>query len=250
MPEEKKQKLRALLAGFEASAPPPPSEAPAGAFRRTEPIDIGAPGEPGDAGPAEYDETESELPDFVAESAPDEERSVAAEPAAAGERAAEAELADEPALADDELRALIATPRFQHLKPTEALPAGLDERGVVLKLGDGRGGRVAFEKIQGVAVASVAGLAARPVVIVDLLLNWRSLEESELRAVRFRSDRFDPRPLAPGAAGPLEALRAFVEQVLARSGAAPLPDAEAARAAPLRRFADLESYQREVLEVG
>jgi hypothetical protein len=87
-------------------------------------------------------------------------------------------------------------------------------------------------------------------VLIDLLMNWSSLEESALRAVRLRTDRFDPKTLAPGAAGPLEALRAFLAELLDRSGAAPLPDAAAARGTPVRRYADLESYQREVLAVG
>lgn len=228
MPEEKKAKLRAQLAGFEAAAPPPSEALPIGARAPREPIDIG----PLEQGPVEAspapealaaDETEADPPDLCEV---------------------------EPTLEDSELEALIATPRFQDVKLTEAIPTGLDERGVIVTLAEGKSGRVPFERIQGVAVAAVGGLAARPVAVIDLLLNWSSLEETTLRAVRLRSDRFDASRLAPGSAGPLEALRAFLTELLSHTSATPLPDPDAARAAPLRRFADLESYQREVLEVG
>ena len=232
MPEEKKAKLRAQLAGFEAAAPPLPSTARA----PREPIDIGPP-EPIDIGPMEPDPVEPTPP-----------------PEALAADETEADPPDlyevEPTLEDSELEALIATPRFQDVKLTEAIPTGLDERGVVVTLAEGKSGRVPFEKIQGVAVAAVGGLAARPVAVIDLLLNWSSLEETTLRAVRLRSDRFDASRLALGSAGPLEALRAFLTELLAHTSATPLPDPDAARAAPLRRFADLESYQRDVLEVG
>jgi hypothetical protein len=133
---------------------------------------------------------------------------------------------------------------------TEAAPKGLDDKGVVVALAGGGSGRIAFEKIQAVSVAAVGGLGPKPIVLVDLLLNWNALEEPALRVVRMRSDRFDPRALAPGAPSPLEALRAFLRDLLARSGAAALPDPDGARAAPLRSFADLETYQREALDVA
>jgi len=220
MPEEKKTKLRAQLAELEARAPAPAETAPESAPRRIEPIDIG-PLEPEGEDAAFSAETEGEIVDEL-------ERNVG----------------------DEELGALIATSRFQDVKLTEAVPTGLDDVGVLVALPGGQSGRIAFAKIQAVAVATVAGLAARPVVLVDLLMNWSALEESALRVVRLRSDRFDPRKLAPGVAAPLDALRAFLAELLTHSRATPLPDADAARAAPLRSFADLETYQREVLEVG
>ena len=157
---------------------------------------------------------------------------------------------DEPVLADEELDAILAGPRFADTKVTEAAPKGLDDKGVLVALAGGGSGRIAFEKIQAVSVAAVGGLGPKPIVLVDLLLNWNALEEPALRVVRMRSDRFDPRALAPGAPSPLEGLRAFLRDLLARSGAAALPDPDGARATPLRSFADLATYQREALEVA
>ncbi|HEU4429330.1 MAG TPA: hypothetical protein VFT98_11295, partial [Myxococcota bacterium] len=93
------------------------------------------------------------------------------------------------------------------------------------------------------------GLAARPVLLVDLIAGWRSLDGGELRCVRLRSDRFDPRKLA-SAPDPLSALRAFVAQLVERTGGAALGAADPALADALTPFADLATYEREVLEVG
>jgi tetratricopeptide (TPR) repeat protein len=250
--DEKKAKLRAQLAELEAKVPPP-EEPPAP--RRTAPIDIGLDDGPADAPPAHEAQEANEpfrqeigrMLDADALGGGENVDTEADLPAIAG---LEPEVEAEPELGDEELGAILGGPRFADAKVTEAAPKGLDERGVVLALAGGGSGRIAFEKIQAVAVAAVAGLSARPVVLIDLLLNWSAVEDEALRVVRLRSDKFDPRLLAPGAASPLDALRAFLGDLLARSGAAALPDPEGARAKPLRSFADLATYQRDVLEVA
>jgi membrane associated rhomboid family serine protease len=258
--DAKKAKLRAQLAELEAQVPPP--EAPPAA-RRTAPIDIGLDDGSADALPAHEAHEAHEAQEANEPFSQEIGRMLDADALGGGENVdteadlprlagpePEVEAEPEPELGDDELGAILGGPRFADAKITEAAPKGLDERGVVLALAGGGSGRIAFEKIQAVAVAAVAGLSARPVVLIDLLLNWSAVEDEALRVVRLRSDKFDPRLLAPEAASPLDALRAFLGDLLARSGAAALPDPEGARAKPLRSFADLASYQREVLEVA
>jgi membrane associated rhomboid family serine protease len=258
--DEKKAKLRAELPALEAQVAPPEEPVAAGP-RRTVPLDVGL--DEGDEAPAPVAETEpmheanepfaleqgrmldaSDLGDEGArEEHEDTEADLPSLPRLGG--------ADpEPELADEELGALLAAPRFADTKVTEAAPKGLDDKGVLVALAGGGSGRIAFEKIQAVSVAAVGGLGPKPIVLVDLLLNWNALEEPALRVVRMRSDQFDPRALAPGAPSPLEALRAFLRDLLARSGAAALPDPDGAHAAPLRSFADLATYQREALDVA
>ena len=99
------------------------------------------------------------------------------------------------------------------------------------------------------AVVAAHGLAARPVVLVDLVLNWNDSGAAPLHVLRLRSDRFDPRKLVPGAADALAALRQLLADLLTRSAAVPLPDADAARGRPFRVFSDPLAYQREVLQV-
>ncbi len=140
-------------------------------------------------------------------------------------------------------------PRFGSLKLTEATPIALADGALTLALDGGRKAQLALARIEGIALAAVRGIAEKPVLVVDLLMGWRSLEAGELRCVRLRSDRFDPRKLASGA-DPLAAMRAFVAQLVAKSGATPLAAADPARADALTPFADAATYAREVLEVG
>jgi len=149
----------------------------------------------------------------------------------------------------DESPAPAAGPRFASLKLSEAKPVALGESALTLALDDGRRAQLAYAKLDAIALAAVRGLGAKPVLIVDLLSGWRSLEGGELRCVRLRSDRFDPRKLA-SAPNPLGALRAFVAQLVARTGGAALGAAEPSRADALIPFADVATYEREVLEVG
>jgi hypothetical protein len=95
-------------------------------------------------------------------------------------------------------------------------------------------------------VAGVHGLGPKPVVIIDLLIDGGG-SEGPLRVIRLRSDRFDPRPLAPGVDGPLDALRSLVQAILSRSKAQPLPDPDAAAARPVRMYQSLEEYHEQVL---
>ena len=93
------------------------------------------------------------------------------------------------------------------------------------------------------------GLSARPVVVVDLALNWTEVDGDVLQLVRLRSDRFDPRALVPDATDAMAAFRALLAALLDRTGAVALPDPDAARGTPFRSFDDLAGYQREVLQV-
>ncbi len=142
-----------------------------------------------------------------------------------------------------------AAPRFASLKVTDATPLALADGALTLALDGGRKVQFALAKVDGIALAAVRGIAAKPVLVIDLLMGWGSLEGGELRCVRLRSDRFDPRKLA-SAADPLSALRAFVAQLVAISGATPLGAADPARTAVLTPYADAATYERELLEAG
>jgi hypothetical protein len=95
----------------------------------------------------------------------------------------------------------------------------------------------------------VEGLSSKPVLIIDLIVNWNDTGEGPLQLIRLRSDAFDVRKLIPRVTRSVDAFRALQEQLLARTGAVPLPDRDAVRGRPFRTFSDLEIYQREVLQV-
>ncbi len=133
------------------------------------------------------------------------------------------------------------------LKLVEGVPTALGEEGVALEI-DGHGAsKLPFDRIDAVAVVAVSGLSAKPVLVIDFVLNWASSSSEPLKVIRLRGNRFDPLRIVADAAGALEALERFVAAVLAGSGAIPLPDADAVAGQPFASHADLESYQRRVL---
>lgn len=132
-------------------------------------------------------------------------------------------------------------------KVTTAVPLELAPAGIRLRI-DGREETVlAWESVQAVGVGLVSGLTSKPIVVIDLLPNWAEARSGVLEVLRLRSDSFRARALVGGDGSALEALRALLAQLLARSGAVPLPDGGAARGLPFREFSDPESYEREVL---
>jgi membrane associated rhomboid family serine protease len=141
-------------------------------------------------------------------------------------------------------------PPLRRLRVREATPRALEDETLVLEVA-GRGAlRLRLTRVHAVALAAVRGISERagdkPVLLVDLCLSAEA--EPELQVLRLRSDRFDPRRLAPSESGsPLVALRAFVGALAAAAHAPLLPAADVAGEAPLHIFRDLATYQREVL---
>jgi membrane associated rhomboid family serine protease len=130
-----------------------------------------------------------------------------------------------------------------------AVPLELAGEGVEIQTSQGQKKLVRYERIEAVAVAAVHGIAAKPVILVDLVLNWMTPKNETLRVIRMRGDQFDPRRLLAGQTSPTEALRAFVKTLLDRSNAIALPDPEAALGRPFVSFEELPIYQRAVLLV-
>jgi len=138
-------------------------------------------------------------------------------------------------------------PGFATVKVTAAMPVALDVAGLRVRLEGGAPNLVEWTRIQAVAVGLISGLGAKPVVVIDLVLNWADSPDGALEVMRLRSDAFRARQLVVGAETALDALRAMLAQLLARSGAVPLPDANGARGLPFREYASAEVYQTQVL---
>jgi hypothetical protein len=140
-----------------------------------------------------------------------------------------------------------APPRLRPLRITSAKPLRLDADAIALDI-DGRGrGKLSFTKVDAVAAAGVKGLtkSGKAVLFIDLVLGFAAAG-GELRVVRLRADAFDPRTLVADEKSPLVALRKLIAELRTRTRAIALPrDVEAN--APFRIYADLASYEREVL---
>ncbi|MCP5045452.1 MAG: rhomboid family intramembrane serine protease [bacterium] len=144
---------------------------------------------------------------------------------------------------------LAALPRFDGIQAVAAVATELRPDVLYFRLANGRKAKVAYRDVEAMAVAALRDIASKPVVVIDLLLNWRELGDTPLRTIRLRSDQFDPARLVESVGSPTENLQAFLSQLLERTDALPLPDAQAVIGQPFRVFKFMRSYQRRVLKV-
>jgi len=139
--------------------------------------------------------------------------------------------------------------RFMSVKTSNAVPVELLDDSIVLAQPDGKSTKLNYQKIDAIAVGAVPGKSSKPVLVVDLVLNWNDTNAETLRTVRLQSDAFDVRRLVPIARRPTDAFRTLVAELLSRSSAVPLPDENGARGHPFHNYPDLEAYQREALAI-
>ncbi len=130
-----------------------------------------------------------------------------------------------------------------------AVPVELADSGIEIQTQQGQKKLVRYERIEAVSVAAVHGIGPKPVILVDLVLNWMTPKSEMLRVIRLRGDQFDPRRVLAGQGSAADALRVFVKTVLERSNAIPLPDRAAALGRPFASFDELAIYHRAVLLV-
>jgi len=130
-----------------------------------------------------------------------------------------------------------------------AVPVELADSGIEIQTQQGQKKLVRYERIEAVSVAAVHGIGPKPVILVDLVLNWMTPKSEMLRVIRLRGDQFDPRRVLAGQGSAADSLRVFVKTVLERSNAIPLPDREGALGRPFASFDELAIYQRAVLLV-
>jgi len=139
--------------------------------------------------------------------------------------------------------------RFFGVKVVEVALDRLDSEGVLLRRVSGGSGLVSYAKIQAIAVGAVSGLSDKPVLVIDLVMNWDDVAAEQVRVLRLRSGGFDVRAVMPQAPNSVEAFRALLEQLLARTGASPLPNRRSARGRPFSTHPDIGDYERVVLQV-
>jgi hypothetical protein len=150
-------------------------------------------------------------------------------------------------LVDDEPEPVGA---LRSAKVIEGVPVGLGDDALEVEI-RGRGlGRIPYSRIEALAVAAVSGLSARPVLVIDLVLNWSSPADEPVKLIRMQGNLFDPLALSPDAPSPVQALKDVIAQLIDRSGAECLPNAAAVGGNPFRRFDGLAEYEHEVLGVA
>lgn len=144
-----------------------------------------------------------------------------------------------------------ANARFFRAKRVEVSVDAFNDRTLVLRQATGTAVSLDIGQVQAIATGAVTGLDVRPVLLIDLLLNWNDVSaETTLRIVRLRSDRIAPSVLSNDEGSSADALRGLLKDLLVASGAHPLPDVERATGQPFARFSDLGSYERDVLQLA
>jgi hypothetical protein len=140
-----------------------------------------------------------------------------------------------------------ALPPAAALRVREARPLGLDADGLRLALEERGAVRLAFARIDAVAVGGVRGLGrcGRAVLLGDRVVEARDPTAAR-RVVRLRSDRFDPRALLGDPdAPPLVALQRLVARLVEGARAPRIPaDPADGR---VRIFPSIEAWEHEVL---
>ena len=83
-------------------------------------------------------------------------------------------------------------------------------------------------------------------VVIDLLVDSLWGDKPSIRTVRLRSSEFDALAVIEGQSDPHQALITFIGNVVAISGASPLPDADSVKGQPFYSFASLAEYESKV----
>ena len=135
---------------------------------------------------------------------------------------------------------------LRSLRVRDAIPAAIEGKAIVIEVDNGRKARIPYERIEALATAAVSGIGEKPIVVIDLLVNWSAAHEP-MKLIRFRSDQFDPGQLAPGQTTQLKALQTLLNDLLLATDATPLPNLSAATGAPFAVYQGLDAYHREVL---
>jgi membrane associated rhomboid family serine protease len=138
-------------------------------------------------------------------------------------------------------------PNLRQIEAVAGVPISLGEEGLKFEIGDEGKKRIPYHRIQALSVGAVSGLSSKPVIVIDLVLNWLDVGSSTLKLIRFRSDNFNPVRLMPESQSPLTAISAFFGEILSRSDAIPIPNAQAVRGQPFATYRDLAHYHREAL---
>jgi membrane associated rhomboid family serine protease len=129
----------------------------------------------------------------------------------------------------------------------QAIPVELTDSALRLEIiGVGKK-KLRYAQVQALAAGAIGMGPNGPVLVADLVLNWRDGRDDALKIVRLRSDRFDPSALVGSGEAATAAMRRLIELLLERSGAQPLPDPRSARGSPFCEFPDFETYQLDVL---
>ncbi len=136
-------------------------------------------------------------------------------------------------------------PAQRALKLMPAIPKHLTGEKISVEVG-GQARLLPLKNVQAVAAARIDAGIQNAFVVIDLLVDSLFSDRTQIRSVRLRSDEFDARTLIASQSDPHQALVAFIDNLLAISGATPVPDADSVKGQPFYSFASLSDYETKV----
>ncbi len=137
-------------------------------------------------------------------------------------------------------------PAQRVLKVMPAVPKGLTGEKISVDVA-GQGARLLpLKNVQAVAAARIDDGTQNAMVVIDLLVDSLFSDRPQIRTVRLRSHQFDARTIIPSQTDPHQALIAFIDNLLAISGATPVPDADSVKGQPFYDFASLPDYESKI----
>jgi hypothetical protein len=149
---------------------------------------------------------------------------------------------------------------LRSLRALEAVPISMGADWIEIDASPKGKSKLPFARIETLSMAAVDGLGPKPILVVDCILSESKVVGDQsrvgqsgetdvvMKSIRFRSDRFDPRPFVPDAPNSLAALTAWVNRLQSSSNANCLPSREILNGS-FRRFVSMEAYEHEVLGV-
>jgi tetratricopeptide (TPR) repeat protein len=136
------------------------------------------------------------------------------------------------------------------LKVIPATPVAMDGDTITIEVANQGRRRMKQAAVQALATSRIDTGMEDPFVVVDLLVDSIWSNKDTIRTVRFKSNEFDARTLFPDAGDAQMALLELIGNLLAVSGAHPLPDPEAVYGRPFRSYGSLAEYARDVLDMA
>lgn len=140
-----------------------------------------------------------------------------------------------------------ALPQLRRLAVQEMVPLAIEASALLLRDAEGQKQRIVVSDVQAVTFAGVRGLSEKPIVLIDVILNWRAAKSEPLQVLRLRSDQFNAKTLRPSETSPLQALHKAMTDLVQSANATPLPSVEICKAAAPKVYASLAQYHEEVL---
>jgi len=138
------------------------------------------------------------------------------------------------------------TKNVHSLNCHQAQPVSADAGHLTVKIDGAHQKKVPFDQIKAMATGVIREENQKPYLLIDLIFDPLFDILPQHRVLRIDSRDFNPKVMVPGAPDAKTAFARFIQVLLKRSGADPLPDANAIHGNPYADFPDLRAYERAI----